>query len=115
MGKRVLLADDSATIQRAFAMVFGALTDISLVPARTLDEALAAARQSRPDLVIIDIHLGNRSGYDLCAAVKGDAGLRGVPVYILASSHAPYDEIKGREAGADGYIIKPFESQSLID
>jgi CheY-like chemotaxis protein len=115
MGKRVLVADDSATIQRAFAMVFGGHQDISLIPARSLDEAVSAARQGRPDLVIADANLAGRTGYELCAAVKSDPGLRGVPVIILASSHAPFDDAKGREAGVDGHLSKPFESQSLID
>ena len=115
MGKRVLVADDSATIQRAFAMVFGSREDVSLVPARSLDDAVAAARQGRPDLVIADANLGGRTGYELCSAIKSDAGLRGVPVYILASSHSPYDDGKGRSAGVDGHLTKPFESQALID
>jgi CheY-like chemotaxis protein len=98
-------------------MVFGAHADISLVAARSFDDAVAAARSAgaRPDLIIADVGLGNRSGYDLCATVKADPGLRGVPVFILASSHTPYDEGKGRDAGADGHLIKPFESQGLID
>src|ERR687883_635905 len=97
MGKRVLVADDSATIQKAFAMVFGG-QDVNLVPARSLDEALSVARQARPDLIIADTNLAGRTGYELCASVKGDAALRGVPVYILASTHTPYDDAKGREA-----------------
>src|SRR5262245_36198410 len=114
MGKRVLVADDSVTIQKAFAMVFGG-QDVSLMPARSFDEALSAARQGRPDLVIADAALGNRTGYELCSAVKSDPGLRGVPVYILASNHVPYDEARGRDAGADGHVLKPFESQALIE
>src|SRR4051812_40693766 len=114
MGKRVLVADDSATIQRAFSMVFGG-QDVTLIPAKSFDEAVAAARQGRPDLVIADANLGTRSGYDLCATVKADPGLRGVPVFILASNHVPYADNRGREAGADGTLLKPFESQSLID
>jgi CheY-like chemotaxis protein len=115
MGKRVLVADDSATIQRAFAMVFGNREDVSLVPARSLDDALTAARQGRPDLVIADANLGGRTGYELCQSIKADPGLRGVPVFILASNHSPYDDGKGRDAGVDGHISKPFESQALID
>jgi CheY-like chemotaxis protein len=114
MGKRVLVADDSVTIQKAFAMVFGG-QDVSILPARTYEEALSAARQGRPDLVIADHSLGGQSGYDLCAAVKADPGLRGVPVYILASGQTPYDDARGRAVGAEGAIIKPFESQSLLD
>jgi CheY-like chemotaxis protein len=115
MGKRVLVADDSATIQKAFSMVLGGQDGISLVPARSFDEAVAAARQGRPDLVIADIVLGNRTGYELCSALKSDPALRGVPVYILASNQTPYDDGRGRQAGADGHLLKPFESQSLVD
>jgi CheY-like chemotaxis protein len=115
MGKRVLLADDSVTIQRAFAMVFGGQQDVSVATAKSLDEALTAARQGRPDLVIADLALGTRTGYELCQAIKADASLRGVPVYILASNHNPYDEARGRQAGADGFFMKPFESQALLD
>src|SRR5687768_11174129 len=115
MGKRVLVADDSATIQRAFAMVFGGREDVSLIAARSMDEATSAARQGRPDLVVADVNLAGRSGYELCSALKSDPGLRGVPVYILASNHSPYDEAKGRDAGVDGHLTKPFESQALID
>ncbi len=115
MGKRVLVADDSATIQRAFTMVFGGVPDVSIVAARSYDDAMAAARDKRPDLVIADAALGARTGYELCQAIKGEATLRGVPVYVLASNHNPYDEARGRQAGADGHLVKPFESQALID
>src|SRR3954462_14720120 len=105
MAKRILIADDSVTIQKAFAMVFGGM-DFSIVSARSADEALSAARGGRLDLVIADAVLGNGSGYDLCSALKADPGLRGTPVYILASSHVPYYEARGRRVGATGSFIK---------
>src|SRR6185295_4955826 len=108
------IADDSVTIQKAFAMVFGG-QDVTLLTARSVEEALSAAKHGRPDLVVADAALGNGSGYDLCASLKADATLRGVPVYILASSHVPYDEGRGHRAGAAGSLVKPFESQSIID
>ncbi len=114
MGKRVLLADDSATIQRAFTMVF-ASSEVEPAGARSFDEAVASARKNRPDLVIADVNLGTRTGYDLCAAFKGDASLRSIPVYILSSNHAPFDDARGRQVGADGNFVKPFDSQALID
>jgi CheY-like chemotaxis protein len=114
MPKRILVADDSATIQKAFAMVFGG-QDINLVVARSADEAMTSARHGRPDLVIADASLGSSNGYDLCAALKADPALRSVPVLILNSSHVPYDETRGQRAGAAGSLLKPFESQSLID
>jgi CheY-like chemotaxis protein len=115
MSKRILVADDSRTIQRAFAMVMSG-SGYELSFARSVDEALALAKKDgRPDLVLSDTVLGTGSGYDLCAGIKGDSSLADVPVYILASSHNPYDEVRGRKVGADGHLAKPFESQSLLD
>src|SRR5579862_9179839 len=101
MPKRILVADDSVTIQKAFAMVLGG-QDMTLVAARSVDEAVSAARQGRPDLVIADAAMGNGNGYDLCATIKADPALRSVPVLILASNHVPYDETRGHRVGAAG-------------
>ncbi|MES1209430.1 MAG: response regulator [Pseudomonadota bacterium] len=114
MAKRILIADDSLTIQKAFAMTFGG-EDATLLAARSADEGLTIARQSRPDLVIADAVMPGRSGYDLCAAIKSDPALRGVPVYILASTQNPYDDARGRQCAADGQFIKPFEPVSLVE
>jgi DNA-binding response OmpR family regulator len=114
MGKRILIADDSVTIQKAFAMTLVA-EDFALTTARSADEGLTLARQLRPDLVIADATMPGRSGYDLCAALKADSALRGTTVYILASSQQPYDDAKGRQVGADGHLLKPWESGALIE
>jgi CheY-like chemotaxis protein len=114
MAKRILIADDSLTIQKAFAMTFAG-EDVTLLAARSADEALTMARQARPELVIADVVMPGRSGYDLCAAIKSDPALRGVPVYMLASSQNPYDEARGRHSGADGQFTKPFESVSIVE
>lgn len=114
MGKRILVADDSLTIQKAFAMVLGG-QDYTLLTARSVDEALVAAKGGRPDLIIADAVLGNGSGYDLCTSLKADPVLRGVPVHILASNQNPFDEARARRAGADGHLLKPFDSQTLLD
>ncbi|HET6146424.1 MAG TPA: response regulator [Polyangia bacterium] len=114
MAKRIVIADDSATIQRAFAMTFGA-EDVTLAAARSVDEAISLARQLQPELVIADGMMPGRSGYDLCAEIKADPGLSGTAVYILASSQQPYDESRGRQCGADGHFVKPFDTTVLIE
>jgi CheY-like chemotaxis protein len=114
MGKRVLVADDSVTIQKAFALTLTG-EDFALTTARSADEGLTLARQTRPDLVIADASMPGRSGYELCAALKADAALRGIPVYILSSKQQPYDEAKGRQVGADGTFVKPWDSAALIE
>ena len=101
MAKRIVIADDSTTIQRAFAMTFGA-EDVTLVAARSADEAINLARQILPELVIADGMMPGPSGYDLCATIKGEPALAGTAVYILTSAQQPYDESRGRQCGADG-------------
>ncbi len=113
MAKRILIADDSVTIQRAFAMTFGS-EDVTLTLARSADEGLALAQRNPPDLIIADGVMPGRTGYDLCTQVRSDPGLRSVPVYILASSQQPYDEAKGRRAGADGHLLKPWDTTVFI-
>lgn len=113
MAKRILIADDSVTIQKAFAMTFAG-EDVTLVAARSADEGLSLAQRARPDLIIADGVMPGRSGYDLCSAVKSDPGLRGVPVYILASGQNPFDEARARQCAADGQFTKPFDSTAII-
>ena len=95
MAKRILIADDSVTIQKAFAMTFAGADDVTVSGARSADEGLALAQRNHPDLIIADGVMPGRSGYDLCASVKADPALRAVPVLILASSQQPYDDARG--------------------
>jgi CheY-like chemotaxis protein len=113
MAKRILIVDDSVTIQKAFAMTFGG-EDVSLMAARSAEEGLMLAQRARPDLVIADAVMPGRSGYDLCAAIRSEPTLRGVPVFILTSSHHPYDEVQARQVAADGYFVKPYDSVTLV-
>jgi CheY-like chemotaxis protein len=114
MAKRILIADDSVTIQKAFAMTFAG-EDVIVTAARSADEGLALARQARPDLIVADGAMPGRTGYDLCSQVRADAALRGVPVYILASNQQPYDEARGQGAGADGHLMKPWDTAAFMD
>lgn len=115
MAKRILIADDSVTIQKAFAMTFAGADDVTVTGARSADEGLALAQRAHPDLIIADGVMPGRSGYDLCASIKADPGLRGVPVYILASLQQPYDDARGQKAGADGQLTKPWETGAMME
>ena len=114
MAKRIVIADDSTTIQRAFAMTFGA-EDVTLVAARSADEGLNLVRQIQPEMVIADGMMPGRSGYYLCAAIKSDPALADTAVYILVSAQQPYDESRGRQSGADGHFVKPFDTSQIIE
>jgi len=114
MSKRLLLADDSVTIQKVIGITF-ANEDYQLDIVDNGDSALEHARDQRPDLVLADVYMPGKNGYELCAAVKQDSELAAVPVILLTGTFEPFDEDKARQAGADSWISKPFESQYLID
>src|SRR5213078_1111005 len=115
MAKRILIADDSVTIQKAFAMTFAGADDVTVSGARSADEGLALAQRTHPDLIIADGVMPGRSGYDLCASIKADPALRSVPVLILSSSQQPYDDARGQKAGADGQLVKPWDTNAMMD
>jgi len=115
MAKRILIADDSVTIQKAFAMTFAGADDVTVSGARSADEGLALAQRTHPDLIIADGVMPGRTGYDLCASIKADATLKAVPVLILASSQQPYDDARGQKVGADGQLTKPWDTNAMMD
>jgi CheY-like chemotaxis protein len=114
MPKKVLLADDSVTIQKVVAIAL-AHEDVALTSVNNGDDAIARSHDLRPDLVLADVAMPKRSGYEVCLAIKGDPSLAATPVLLLAGTFEPFDEGRAREAGADGHIMKPFETQALID
>jgi CheY-like chemotaxis protein len=114
MSKKLLLADDSITIQKVIQITF-AHEDYELTITDNGDAALAKAQEIKPDLIMTDIYMPGKNGYELTAAIKQDPALRHVPVLLLAGSFEPFDEDKARSCKADAWIEKPFESQSLID
>ncbi len=114
MSKKLLLADDSITIQKVIGITF-ANEEYALSVVDNGDAALDKARAQRPDLILADVFMPGKNGYELCAAVKSDPALGQIPVLLLAGTFEPFDEGKARQAGADGWIAKPFESQALID
>jgi CheY-like chemotaxis protein len=112
MPKQILLADDSVTIGKIVQLTF-AHEDAVVTAVKSGDEALANARASRPDIVLVDAAMPGKTGYEVCAELRS-AGID-VPVLILTGNFSPYDEAKGKGAGADGNVVKPFETQALID
>ena len=114
MRKKLLLADDSITIQKVIGITF-ANEDYELTVVDNGDAALEKALSENPDLILADVFMPGKNGYELCAAVRQEPMLQGVPVLLLTGTFEPFDENKARAAGADSWIAKPFESQALID
>jgi CheY-like chemotaxis protein len=114
MPKHLLCADDSVTMQKVVAITFGQ-TDYVVHGARSADEALALAKQTKPDLVLADAVMPGKTGYDLCLALKSDPATKGVPVVILCGNSQAYDETRGKAVGADGHLPKPWDTQTMLD
>lgn len=114
MSKRLLLADDSVTIQKVIEITF-ADKDYILDIAGNGDEALQMAVSEPPDLILADVFMPGKNGYELCEAVRADARLKNVPVLLLAGTFEPFDQEKALAVGANDWIAKPFSSQSLVD
>ncbi len=114
MSNTILCADDSATMQKVAEITFSA-SDYQYVGARSADEALQKAKQNPPAIILADAVMPGKSGYDLCKAVKADASLSKVIVLLVCGNSEAYDEAKGAQAGADGHITKPWDTQKLLD
>ncbi len=78
------------------------------------DLGLAAARQHRPDLVLLDLMLPDISGLEICRAIKNDAELREAAVIMLTARGGEIDRVVGFELGADDYVVKPFSVRELM-
>ncbi len=113
MGARILVADDSVTIQKVVELTFSR-EDFVLVQARSGEEAIRKAKEVRPDLILLDLVMPDKNGYEVCAALRAEPTLRVVPIILLAGAFEAFDKEQGLRAGADDFVTKPFESQALI-
>lgn len=114
MKAQVLVADDSVTIQKVVGLTLSR-SGVELIQARSGEEALRKAREIKPDLMLIDHSMGDRTGQQLCAEIRQDPRLKDVPIILMAAALEPLDEAAARGAGASDVVTKPFESQALID
>lgn len=110
----ILVADDSATMRKIVEMTFAG-EDAKVLSAETGEAALRKIAETRPDVVLVDAALPGTDGYELSLAVRNNAEVSNTAVILLASQHTPYDAERGRACGVDDHILKPFDSQLVID
>jgi DNA-binding response OmpR family regulator len=114
MAKRVLIADDEPNIVMAleFLMEHGGY-DVRTV--RDGDEALTALEEFKPDLVLLDLMMPKRNGYDVCQWIRATPSLAGTKVLMLTAKGRDVDVEKGLGVGADAYVTKPFATKELVE
>ena len=107
---RVLVVDDDQALAEMLGIV---LRGEGFEPHFCADGALAitAFRESRPDVVLLDLMLPGRDGIDVCRAIRAESG---VPIVMLTARSDTVDVVVGLESGADDYIVKPFKPKELV-
>ena len=112
MPRKILIADDDLEI---LALVRRHLrkTDAVVVEASDGEEALAMAREEKPDLVILDVMMPGMSGWEVCRAIREDDALAGTAVIMLTGIGERLNEMTSPLYGADDYLDKPFDFTEL--
>ncbi len=113
MGKKILLADDSITIQKVIELTFSD-EDFEVVTVGNGRLAIERVQDVRPDLVLCDIIMPEKDGYEVCDFIKKHPSLSHVPVLLLTGAFEPFDQDRATRVGCDGFLAKPFEPQTLI-
>ena len=112
--KTILVADDSKTIQQVVDLTFRA-THFKVVAAMSAADARSAVERETPDIILADVTMADTDGYTLCQELRGHDTTRLVPILLLGGAFQPVDQQRADAAGASGHLIKPFDSQTLID
>jgi DNA-binding response OmpR family regulator len=112
MSRSLLIADDSNTIRKVVELTFRD-TDFVVDCASDGDQAARELESGRHDVVLADVVMPGANGYELCRRIKTSS--RPVPVLLLAGTFEPFDHDQARECGADGCLLKPFDSETLLE
>ena len=110
MTKRILLVEDDTSLARVLRDNF-VFEGFEVACAGTGDLAIATAREFAPDLVLLDIMLPGKSGFELCGLLRRG---RRTPVVILTARAQKSDKLRGLRLGADDYVTKPFDIDELV-
>ena len=113
MGKKILLADDSITIQKVIELTFSD-EDFDVVTVGNGRLALERLPEVRPDIVLCDIIMPEKDGYEVCEQIKSSPSWSHLPVLLLTGAFEPFDQDRASRAGYDGSLAKPFEPETLI-
>ncbi len=111
--QRILVVDDDKQLVRLLR-TYLEQTGYQVLVAYDGESALHIIRRERPDLVLLDLLLPDRDGWEVTRVVRGDPGLTGLPVIILTARADDQDKIVGLELGADDYVTKPFNPREVV-
>ena len=117
MGKianTILVVEDNESIRELMIAIFSD-TGYEIYQARDGKEALKMVSKHNPDVVLLDIQLPEINGFDVCESIKCNQVSLHTKILMISSQSQKFDLQKAKEVGADGYIIKPFRPNTLIE
>ncbi len=114
MLKKILLADDSLTIQKVVELTL-ADTNYELTCVSDGQKALESIEYLRPDLILADVVMPGKNGYEVCEAVKSNPATARIPLVLLSGTFEPFDRDRADRIGADRVVSKPFDAQQLLE
>ena len=113
MAQSVLVVDDEPNIRLSLEFLMRK-AGFAVRSAADGEEALAAIAEAPPDLVLLDVTMPRKSGYEVCEAVRADPALAGVRILMLTARGRDIEREKGLAMGADDYVTKPFSTQDVL-
>jgi two-component system chemotaxis response regulator CheY len=112
-GTTVLVVEDSPMFRRMLSDMLQSLGYTRVLEAFSGEAAKELLAEQRPDLVCLDLTLPDISGYEVCEHIRATPGLQDVPVLMISARAQTMDRAQAEEAGASGYLIKPFTPDEL--
>ena len=115
MSKKIILAvDDEPNILMSIEFILD-MEGYEVHTARDGDDALEAAERVRPDLILLDINMPRKDGYEVCRILRKREHMAGTKVIMLTAKGQTLERKKGLEVGADEYVTKPFSADELLN
>ncbi len=111
--KQILIVDDEEAIVLLLETVLN-IYGYATISCTSPIEAVKIASKKKPDLIILDIAMPDKDGYEVCSELKSDPATRRIPVIMVTALALTQDKKKGIESGADGFIFKPFDPMVVI-
>ncbi|HEY6905494.1 MAG TPA: response regulator transcription factor [Candidatus Acidoferrales bacterium] len=106
----ILIVDDEPQIRRVLRATLSS-QGYAVAEARSGDEALEQIRWQRPDLILLDVNMTSRSGFEVCREIRATSD---IPIIMLTVRNSERDKVQALDAGADDYVVKPFGSEELM-
>ena len=112
---RILIIDDHPLLRQGIGLLIAQEKDMTVCgEADDAARAMAAIEQTSPDVIILDVVLPGRSGYEVCRDIKAEAETKKIPVVICSTKCGEMDKFWGMKQGADAYLAKPVDQDELV-